>query len=85
MGKTPEKLRLRILVDDDWEKHPKMVELAEKGHQITPLRLAGYDHEPHLILSRNAHMWNDKMWPLLDVTMKSARVRKKGQEGDTKD
>lgn len=77
MGKTPEKLRLRIVVDDDWETHPKIVELKEKGHAITPMRLVGYDLTPHLVLSRTAWRWDDSMWPMLEITLKAARKAKK--------
>lgn len=77
MGKTPEKLRLEIWVDPEWEYHEKIGELRGKGHAIRSLVSM-----PHLILSKNAHMWNDKMWPLLEVTMKAARARKKGQASE---
>lgn len=79
MGKAPEKLRLTIIVDPEWENRPKVEELREKGHNILKL----YDPMPHLILSKNAHMWSDEMWPLLDITLKAARQRKKGQESES--
>jgi hypothetical protein len=74
VGKSPEKSRLIILVDDKWLDHPKIDELREKGHWID-----GLDQNPHLILHPSAHMWDETMWPLLAVTLKAARARKKGQ------
>jgi hypothetical protein len=83
VGKTPEKLRLMILVDPEWLDHPKITELRDKGHTILPVETL---QPPHLILSKSAHAWNDDMWPLLDVTMKAARARKKGlPTGDSQD
>jgi hypothetical protein len=79
MGKTPEKLRMTILVDETWINHPKMDELREKGHRVELILSTPSAGPPHLILSRSAHMWSDEMWPLLDVTLKAARARKKGQ------
>jgi hypothetical protein len=73
MGKSPEKLRLTILVDHQWLEYPKILELKEKGHLVLAL-----ESVPHLILHPNAHMWDDTMWPLLDLTLKAARARKKG-------
>lgn len=82
MGKSPEKLRLTILVDKGWLDHPKVLELIEKGHHVGPIVLddaAG----PHLILSRHAWQWADDMWHLLPITLKAARERKKGDKSES--
>jgi hypothetical protein len=78
LGKSPEKLRLTILVDEGWVNHPKMLELKEKGHEVWALESCNEGTTAHLILSKNAHMWDDKMWDLLDLPLKAARARKKG-------
>lgn len=86
MGKTPEKLRLVIQVDADWFTHPQVEELKEKGHQVYVVGTKEFmPSPPHLILSRAAHAWDDKMWDLLDLPLKAARERKKGLASDNQD
>lgn len=85
MGKTPESLRCVIWVDDDYDDHPQINALRDKGHvircmkDITDFREQGLD-APHLIFSRVAHAWTPEMFDvkgLLDIAMKAARERKR--------
>jgi hypothetical protein len=88
VGKSPKKSQLFIWVDEEWNDHPKLAELREMGHLVVvrgTYPIGKPDHfsvNPDLVLSKSAHMWSDEMWPLLDVTMKAARARKKGLPTD---
>lgn len=54
--------------------HPKIKELAEKGHTITNM---DEWHWMDLILHPRAWRWNDKMWDFLDEPLKRARAGKR--------
>ena len=81
MGKSPVEKRLIVWCDADYVDQPQVRELADKGHTIIPL-LSPADSgvvEPHLILSRRAHLWTPEMFDvkgLLSVAVKAARKRK---------
>jgi len=82
MGKTNS--QLIIWVDEEWENHPKIQELKEKGHTIIPIRepFPGVcpDTKPHLIISHVGWRWNDKMWDYSEDALKEARKVKKGNK-----
>jgi hypothetical protein len=66
---------LTILVAAQFREHPAVKELEAKGHQVISAieDIAVFD----LILSPNAHFWNDMMWDFLPAALTAARKRKK--------
>jgi hypothetical protein len=86
VGKTNQPLI--IWVDEEWWDHPKIKELAEKGHELyellchEPNAPPGPADMPDLILSRVSWRWNDKMWDYLEEALKEARKVKRGNKND---
>ena len=64
---------LTIWVDQKWITHPRIIQLAEKGHSVKAIQFDETIDAADLILSERAWKWHDGMWDFIDMAIKQAR------------